>query len=295
MRRIVRFPVTSWSLVAAGVGLFGCPQLLDDNFSMGLRAESDAGAPCQGGECGVPDSGRGGGDVGLAGSAGSSAAGGVAGVNIGGTAGNSAGSAGASASAGSAATGGAGSTANARGSAGDGGSGGSAPLAACRTFELSDTTQSSASNCVGIVGWNAVAKDTGSTLALSFQDGDPCFSGTIAASGWGAVYDLTFTEGNGSTWNATSHGVTGFNFLSRGASPPASFKVIYKGTGATDFCRVVSSGNASVLFSEAHPSCSSNASDRIVDTTELVELILAFTPSSQAYALNFCLQMTALE
>jgi hypothetical protein len=32
-----------------------------------------------------------------------------------------------------------------------------------------------------------------------------------------------------------------------------------------------------------------------VDTSDLIELILAFVPGSNSYALNFCVQLTALE
>jgi hypothetical protein len=292
--RIARFRVAGWSLGGALVGLLGCPQLLEDSFSTARLSKPDAGGVCQDGECGVPPAGGAARDAGRAGSTGSSGAGG-AGAGGGAGSGNS-GSSGTAAGAGGAGSAGAGGSADAGGSAGDGGSAGSGLLSACRTIELTDTTHDSASNCVGIVGWNDVTKDNGTTLSLSYDNGDPCFTGTIAASGWGAVYDLTFANPDNATWNATSHGVTGFDFVSRGARPPASYKVLYKDPSGVDFCRVIAPGDVEVPFSEAHEDCSSNVSSPIVDRTRMVAIILAFVPKNrQAYPVDFCLQISALD
>jgi len=281
--------------MAGLVGLFGCPQLLDDNFLLGRLSEPDAGALCLDGECGVPHSGGFGGEAGQGGNAGGEG-GGTAGSGNSGSSG-AAGVAGSSGAAGSAGAAGTGNGADAGGGAGQGGTAGSGALAACRTFELNDTTQDSSSNCVGISGWNNVTTDTGTTLSLSYENGDPCFSGTISAasSGWGAVYDFTFGQNN-ATWNASTAGVTGFEFASRGANPPASLKVLYKDPGGVDFCRNITPGDTLVPFSDAHANCSTSASAPIVDTTRMVEIILAFLPgASQPYSVDFCLQITALD
>jgi hypothetical protein len=166
---------------------------------------------------------------------------------------------------------------------------------ACWTLELSDGTHDSSSNCVGIAGDNNVETDTGTSLSLSYQNGDPCFTGTIASTGWGAVYIMQFASG--SNWNATAAGVTGFAFASRGATPPSSLNVYYKGNGdSTDYCRSIAPGETAVPFADAHPkpNCSAN-SGSTVDTTEMEELILAFLPRSPAYSVNFCLQISALD
>jgi hypothetical protein len=289
--------------MAACVGLLGCPQLLDDRFGTARLSERDGGL-CLDSECGVHHSGGPGGE---GGSTGSSAADGMGGSDAGshssggsgdsGGYGSSRGSSGDGAGNGSwggAGSGSAGSgSAGTGGSAGEGGTGGSGAGPACWTIELADTTHDSSSNCVGVVGWNNVTTASPTTLSLSYQDGDPCFTGSIG-SGW-AVYDLMLAP-DSETWNATTHGVTGFEFASRGPSPPASLKVLYKDPGGVDFCRVIAPGVTAVPFSDAHPSCSTSATSSIVDTTEMVEIILNFVPaSSQPYAVDFCLQITALD
>ncbi|MEY2930892.1 MAG: hypothetical protein RL033_1641 [Pseudomonadota bacterium] len=313
MRRIARSSVHSWLLLATVVGLFGCPLLLDDDFSIGSLSTPDAGEVCIGATCHVPysstggsagdggDGGETGGSGGVAGTSGGSAgaggsssgagSSGVSGASGSAGAGNSGGSAGAgSAGTGSAGTGSAGAGSAGAGSAGEGGG-----ELACRTLELTGGTHDSSSNCLGIAGSNIIQKDTETTLTLSYEDGDPCFSGTVGASpDWGATYEFSFATGT-STWNADTAGVTGFEFAYRGSAQPPSVRVLYKDPSGTDNCRVITPGTTSVPFTAAHPSCSTNAANPVVDSTRMDELILAILPQSQSYAVDFCVQIRALD
>jgi hypothetical protein len=131
---------------------------------------------------------------------------------------------------------------------------------------------------------------------LSFKDGDPCFVGTVstASTGWGAVYNMTFANsdsGSSSTWDATSHGVTGFDFVYTGNTKPDSLKVIYKDPGGADFCKSIGPGAVSVPFADT-VNCG-NGSGSAVDTTRLNALILAFPVGSQSYPVDFCVTITA--
>jgi hypothetical protein len=60
--------------------------------------------------------------------------------------------------------------------------------------------------------------DTGSSLQISYQNGNVCFVGRLGAGGWGAVFNLTFnynaSSGREEVWNARSYGVTGFELTS---------------------------------------------------------------------------------
>jgi hypothetical protein len=280
--------------------------LLDDTFSTSRLSEPDAGSLCLGSGCGVSHSGIGGGggsagSEGLAGSDAGSSSWGSAGDSSGygswgnsggyGSWGNSGGYGnwGNSGSAGSSAG-----TAGSAGSAGASGSAGSGSGDPCRTFELTEDTQDASSNCVGIVGWNQVQVQSPTTLALSFEDGNPCFTGTIGTSGW-ATYTMTLANPEGSTWDATTHGVTGFQFSSSGANQIASLQVLYKDPSGVDFCRVIGPGDIAVPFSDAHPNCSNNASSGVVNTTALTEIIFQFPVNNQSYPVDFCIQITALE
>jgi hypothetical protein len=284
------------------MGLFGCPQLLDDDFATGRLSEPDAGV-CVGSTCGVSHSGTGG-SAGSAGSAGSDAgsdswggSGDWGGYGSGGSSGDWGGygswgnSGSAGSSAGSAGTGG---TSGAAGTAGTAGSAGSGSADPCRTFELTDDTQDGSSNCVGIVGWNQVQVLSPTTLSLSYQDGNPCFTGTIATSGY-ATYTMTLADPEGSTWDATTHGVSGFEFSSSGANQIASLQVLYKDPSGVDFCRVIGPGDTAVPFSDAHPNCSNNASSGVADATALTDIIFKFPVNNQSYPVDFCMQITALE
>ena len=281
MRRIARSRLESWLLLATLVGLFGCPLLLDDRFSTDSPRVPDAGDLCIGPACHVPYSNLGG-SSGDAGTVGGSA----------GMAGTSAGSGGDSGSSGgSGGSGGAGGTLNVGGSAGSSGDD-----LACWTLELTDGSHDSSNSCLGIAGSNEIQKDTDTTLTLSYDGGDPCFTGTIAAApDWGATFEFKFATGGGS-WDADAAGVTGFEFAYRGSQQPQQVRVIYKDPSGTDNCRVINPGTTSVPFSAAHPSCSTSTSSPVVDSSQLVELILAILPlSDQSYAVDFCVQIRALD
>jgi hypothetical protein len=328
VRRIACPRTESWLLLATLVGLFGCPLLLDDNFSIGSPLAPDAGDPCIGSGCPVSYAGSGGrsGDGGAGGALGGTA-GAAAGAGYGGAGAGNSGASGAAGSAGSAGaagagnggsssgTGGSGGSAGVSGSAGSGGAqatggdagsggtqaaGGSAGSSgddlACWTLELTDGTHDSSTNCLDIAGNNVIQKDTGTTLTLSYEDGDPCFTGTIAAApDWGATYEFGFATGSG-TWDADAAGVTGFEFAYRGSQQPPSVRVIYKDPGGTDNCRLITPGTTSVPFTAAHPSCSTSTSSPSVDSSQMDELILAILPNStQSYAVDFCVQIRALD
>jgi hypothetical protein len=283
------------------VGALGCPQLLDDGFETRYLSDPDAGPLCLAGDCGLPRSGAAGASPG--GSAGASGAGGAPGGGSAGasSAAGSAGSAGDAAtggvgSAGDSGTGGVGAAGAGSGSSGAAGTGGADSGPACWTLELTDPTHDSASNCLGIYGWNQIERDPQdgqTTVALSYQNGDPCFTGTVDSLGWGATYTLTFADDT--AWNASSAGVTGFDFLYRGAKQPASLRVIYKDDSSTDFCRVIGAGETAVPFSAGHPNCSTSASSGTVTVTKLRELILAFPVNNQPYDVDFCVQLRALQ
>lgn len=282
MRPIVRSRVDSWLLLSTAVGLCGCPLLLDDRFAVVDPTEPDAGEACIGLGCDP----RPGDDAGgRSGSDGSGAFGsGVA--STGGT-----GSTGGTTS--SSGTGGAGSV----GTGGGGGTGGSSGTGAeepCWTLELTPSTYGTSTNCIGVQGSTTVVVDSPSTLALSYEAGDPCFNGTIDPSGWGAIYELTFAgdDGGSSVWNASGAGVAGFEFAYRGTDPPTSMRVIYKDPSGVDNC-YVTDGSRAIPFSMAHPDCDDTGAT--VDTTRLVELILAFVPRSQPYNLDFCVQIRAFD
>jgi hypothetical protein len=161
---------------------------------------------------------------------------------------------------------------------------------------MTGTDDGQGSNCLGIHGWNNISKGPGTTLSLSFQNGDPCFVGTISAAsaGWGAVYNLTFanSDGGGATWDADAQGVTGFDYVYTGSTKPDSLKVIYKGLGSSaDFCKVIAPGDVSVPFADT-TNCG-NGSGAALDTAHLYNLILAFPVGSQSYPVDFCVQISA--
>jgi hypothetical protein len=108
------------------------------------------------------------------------------------------------------------------------------------------------------------------------------------------VYELTFAgdDDGSSVWNASGAGVTGFAFAYRGSDPPSSLKVIYKDPSGDDNCHFIS-GSTSVPFSVTHPGC--GTSGGTVDSSRLMEMILAFPVLSQPYDVDFCVQIRALD
>ncbi len=303
MRPIVRTRVESWLLGGTVVGLFGCPLLLDDGFSLATLTDADGGGACIGDGCVPPsneaggsaetDGGGGSGDSGSAGTSGAGGAGatgsaGSGGAGNAGTGGTGSAGGGGEADAGSAGEGG-------TGSAGTGTGGGTSADAPCWTLELTPESYDPESNCIGVHGTSTVTTDTGTTLALSYDNGDPCFTGTVASTGWGAVYELTFAgdDDGGSVWNASATSVAGFEFAYRGSEQPSSLRVLYKDPSGVDNCDVIGPGTTQVPFTAAHPGCS--ATGNTVDTARLVEMILAFVPRSTAYDVDFCMQIRALD
>ena len=268
--------------------------LLDDGFSTAALAEPN----CIGDGCGptANDVGGGAGADGSGGSGGSGVAGdggdaGDAGATSGGT--TNAGTGGAIDTGG---TGGSVSVGGASGEAGAGGSTGQGVTEeACRTIEVTGTNYASTSNCLGLYGSGNLIMDTGTTLELSFDEGDPCFSGGVSSNGWGAVYELTFAGGdNGDTfWSAPNAGVSGFEFAYRGSGQPSALRILYKDPSGIDNCNVIGPGTTSVPFSAAHPDC--DGSGATVDTTRLVELILVFPVGSGSYDVDFCVQIRAFD
>lgn len=317
MPRIARSPVATRLLLVSAVGLFGCPQLLEDRF--GTLNGADAGPLCQGVECGFTRSNDSGGSAGVsgtpgtggvggtptseAGSGGASGTSGAGGQSSGGAAGGSGssgsagttGSAGAGGTVGSSGSSGTGGAAGTSGTAGTGGSAGTSGIDySCWTLDLTSSTQDNANNCVGIDGWNAAVFQAPSSLTASYQDGDVCLSGSIGTSGWGAVFNLTFNGDEDGSWDATTAGVTGFELGATGSALPPSLQVIYS-VGTDDYCRaIVPSGLISVPFTSTHPGCSTDSSSGTPDRTQLSVLRLTFPVLSSTYNVNFCLQIRAL-
>jgi hypothetical protein len=267
-------------LLIAIAGCLGCPQLLEDDFgALGLPLDPDAGS----GQCIGPSCEDGGG-VSTGGDAGSSplGAGGVGGSDAG--AGGEAGEGGASASGAGGASAGSG-TADAA----------SAEDPACWSVPLSADTHTAATNCLGIYGWNALEADPESSTSIdvSYREGKVCFEGSVANSGWGAVYSLTFANRN--AWDANELGLTGFEFDVSGAALPAEVEFIYTSAGS-DYCRVIApAGTLSIPFTSTHPGCSTNPAASVPNTTTLTYLRWHFPVESAAYVVDFCLGIRAFQ
>jgi hypothetical protein len=279
-----------WLLVA-GVFLPGCPQLLDDDFSLtSLAIETGGTGPCSTPACvltnGDAASGGNGGIAGSGGVAGNSGAAGSAGVaGNGGAAGSAAGGGDGGSSVVALVDGDAGATPDAAVAPPDTASVGPD----CRIVTLSSSTHSSADNCVGIHGWNSIQNGPGSTLTRTYQNGEVCFSGGVSNSDWGAVYNLTLA--NEDEWNANTYGATGFDFEFTGSGLPDTLTILYTSSG-DDYCRAITpTATVSVAFSSAHP-CQGGGSST-PGLTELTILQLNFTPYS-SYSVDFCVQIRAL-
>lgn len=290
MSPTARVALTHRLVLATAGWLLGCPQLLDDDFER-LTATSDAGEQvCAGGECGAQGGAAGtGGDSTLVagrGGAGTGGAGGRGGAGAGGTTG----SAGAGGAAG---VGGA----SAGGASGSSGAGGSSSSPDCWTITLNDTTHSDAGNCLGIEGWNDIAVDTTApptVVALSYQNGQVCFDGTITANEWGAVYNFLFAPGDGeSSWNAAAEGVGGFELGISGPLPPPRIDFKYTVQGLGDWCRVIDPVTTlEIPFASTHPGCQATGS--APDPTKLTHIRLVMHPAPSAYDIDFCVQLRAI-
>ncbi len=275
-------------LIASVVGLLACPQLLADDFDSSIEAAHLVCARATG--CAAAGASSGGG-----GSAGAGAVtAGAAGSEVGG-AGDSSG------------VGGSGPSAN-------GGGTGDSPDASspeeppavlgadasagpdCWVVVLNDSTHIADNNCLGVHGWNAVETDpsTDTTVAVSYEDGNVCFSGSILddSGSWGAVYSLTLA--NGAFWNAEALGVGGFQLEATGASLPPRVEVIYT-TGDGDFCRVITPAAAvAVPFDTTHRDCDTGAGLAVPDPSQVSYLRLHVPIASDEYALDFCLRIRAI-
>jgi len=277
-------------------GVLGCPQLLDDGFDT-VRLSPDGGLG------GMTLTG-GGGTAGSSGSAGSGGSGSSAGS--GGTQGGSGGTAdtggtgGTGGTAGTAGTGGA-SAGTGGSSAGTGGTGGtSGDTPACWTFELTTDAANPDSNCIGIEGWNNVVDEAPTSISISYEDGDVCFSGTVGSSGW-ATYSYVFIgdgdADDGVAWDATEFGVTGFELTTTGDALPTSLLVTYAASvddNLRDYCQTIGTGTALVPFAgAARDNCSGSNTGALTDTTALEALRLSFPVPGTAYAVDFCLHIRA--
>ena len=216
--------------------------------------------------------------------------------------GGAAGTGGTGGTGGTAGTGGAAGTAGS--SAGTGGTGGtSGDTPACWTFELTTPNADHESNCVGVEGYNQIEVDEeNSSVSLTYEDGKACFEGTIAATGWGAVYSHVFRNlgaaNDSLVWDATEYGVTGFELTTSGDELPPSFKVTYAinvdNTGLRDYCQTIGTGAALVPFAgAARENCSGSDTGALTDVTELEALRLSF-PVTSGYDVDFCLQIRAV-
>lgn len=289
-------------------GVLGCPQLLDDGFDT-VRTSPDGGLggmtlTGRGGTAGSAGSDTGG-TGGSAGADGSAGTGGTQG-GTGGTAGT-AGTGGTSGSGGAAGTAGTGGTSagtggSSAGTAGTGGTSGDTPE--CWTFNLTTPNADHESNCVGVEGYNQIAVDEeNSDVSLDYEDGKACFEGTIAGTGWGAVYSHVFRNlgaaNDSLVWDATAYGVTGFELTTSGDALPPSFTVTYAinidNTSLRDYCQSIGTGTALVPFGSAtRENCSGSDTGTLTDLTELEALRLSFpVTTGSAYAVDFCLQIRA--
>jgi hypothetical protein len=274
--------------------LCACPQILSDDFDPAVTTGAAGAGICSDALC---SAGTGGSSIGGAGSGVGGATGGAgasAGVETGGTPGD-AGNGGAAAAAGAVGQAGASPEPDGADAAAPDPSDDDASLGPdCWALVLNDTTQDTSGNCIDIQGWNDVVTDpdTPTTVVTrSYTGGAVCFQGTLQPAGWGAVYNLTFA--NEALWDATSHGIGGFQLSATGAALPPKLEVIY--SAPTDFCSLVTPGpDVRIPFSSAHPNCSTTPGSGVPDPTRLEFLRLHIPSSTTVYSINFCLHIRAI-
>jgi hypothetical protein len=187
------------------------------------------------------------------------------------------------------------------GGAGAGGSGGASNTPACWTFTLEDTLLTEADACLDIDGYNEVVTDLdtpATTLDQYYSNGRVCFEGTVAGTGWGAVYNFSFiaSDGNGLTWDAETQSVSGFELELSGEQLPPKLEIKYTDSDG-DFCRVLSPVvSVQVPFDSTHPGCFTPPTSSVVpDVSELEALRLVFPVRPQsAYDVDFCVRIRAL-
>lgn len=296
-----RVPLTHRLVFLAAGLLLGCPQLLEDDFGT-LAPTPDGGEPvCAGGDCSLPGgNGGAGGDeprVSRGGQGGAStASAGAGGAGSRGGAGGGAGAGGSGGTTGSAGSAGVGGTSGTGGSAaggtsGTGGAGGTSGDPACWVISL-DAEQQTV-GCLGIDGWNDIEVDSPSSVDMTYANGKVCFDGTIATSGWGAVYNFAFNTNEYDPWNASSRGVGGFELGISGSLPPPRIDFKYTIDDQGDWCRSISPvTTVEIPFASTHPGCQPTGS--VPDATKLTLIRLAMEPRQAAYELDFCVQLRAL-
>lgn len=270
-------------LIASVVGLLACPQLLADDFGASIDAGQLACAQAPGcAAAGASSAGSGGTTAGVAGSA----------PGVGGT------------------TAGVGGSSPGVAGAGVETTDASAPpeeppvvLGAdasagpdCWVVVLNDPTHITDNNCLGIHGWNAVETDpdADTAVALTYETGNVCFSGSIRAESgsWGAVYSLTLA--NGSLWDAEERGVGGFQLEAAGVNLPPQIEVIYS-TGTGDFCRAITpAAVVPVPFDTTHRDCDTGSGLEVPDPSAVSYLRLHLPIASDDYAVDFCLRVRAI-
>lgn len=239
----------------------------DEPF-VGGSSHGGAGTPGAGGRGGSDGRGGTNGGAGSAGAGGTSEAGGAGGAGVTTSEGASGASSGAS---------------------GASGAGGSSSTPACWVISLNEEQQ--AIDCLGIDGWNDIEVNSPSSVAMTYEDGKACFDGTIATSGWGAVYNFAFNANENDPWNAASRGVGGFELLISGSLPPPRIDFKYTDDDG-DCCRTIAPVTTVELpFTSTHPGCV--ATGRTPDPTQLKVIRLAMTPRQAAYDIDFCVQLRA--
>jgi len=157
-------------------------------------------------------------------------------------------------------------------------------------------------NCVGIQGAVFVYFDTGGSNAyLTSTTNHICVAGlakhdaALGSTHWGAVVAIQLNNnGVGETlYDATAHGVTGFDFTLSGASVPSGLVAEYLVDGqATPYCEVINGAGAKTsLISNSHPGCYlADAGASVPPADSLVRLefkILANTTTDVNF--DFCI------
>jgi hypothetical protein len=140
----------------------------------------------------------------------------------------------------------------------------------------------------------------------------PCVSGTVAvvtdASGancevnsedcawgdlWGGGIGMTLNEsaGTASAWNASTVGVTGFNFQISGSTGGVPIRFFVEDTSGNQFCTSVTTGANSIRFSSLSHECWSPTT-LTLDPTKIKQISWQFVPdASDSYSISgFCVE-----
>jgi hypothetical protein len=168
---------------------------------------------------------------------------------------------------GSVGSGGSGNTGGTVNVAGSNGSGGTANPPLRTLITPSYGYVDSSTNDVGISGWWFTYSDALTTISPTDFLGTPstiCVSGAVPNYAnpdlyWGAGAAMNLNQASsaqfGSNYNASAHGVVGFQFSLTG-TPPLSTRVHLKQTGSSEtYCAPAHSGLNTVLFSDVTLDC----------------------------------------